>query len=142
MKIPNAFVALSACIVLSSCMGSGADRLAQPASISGGEWLVEVIDGRGVIDNARTTLVFGEENRLSGETACNRYFGSYAIEGEIIRIESVGATKRACPPAVMDQESRFLETLANVDAYRIDDTGALILSTGSSDAVLARRITR
>ena len=140
MKIPNAFAALSACIVLSSCMGSGVDRLTPPVSISGGEWLVEDIDGRGVIDNARTTLIFGEESRLSGNTACNRYFGSYAIEGSRIQIESVGATKRACPPAVMDQESRFLETLNNVDTYRIDDTGALILSTGSGDGLLARSI--
>ena len=140
MKLANAFTALTACIVLPSCMGSGVDRLTQPVSISGGEWLVEDIDGRGVIDNAPTTLVFGKDGRLSGDTACNRYFGSYAIEGAIIQIESVGATKRACPPAVMDQESRFLETLNNVDTYRIDGTGALMLSTGSGDGLLARRI--
>ena len=140
MKIPNAVAVLTACIVLASCMGSGVDRLTQPISLSGGEWLVEDIDGLGVIDNARTTLVFDEDGRLSGDTACNRYFGRYAIEGAIIQIENVGATKRACPSAVMDQESRFLETLNDVDTYRIDGTGALVLSTGSGDGLLARRI--
>ena len=140
MNTASAFAALPAYIFLSSCMGSGAGSLAQQVSISGGEWLVEYINGRGVIDNARTTLVFGEDGRLSGDTACNRYFGSYAMEGVSIKVENVGATKRACPSAVMDQESRFLETLNNVDTYRIDGTGALILSTGSGDGLLARRI--
>ena len=95
------------------------------ADLMGGEWLVEDIAGRGVIDDARTTVSFSSDGRLSGDTACNRYFADYEVSGSSLQIGNAGTTRRACAPAVMDQEQRFLELFNEVDTYRIDSTGAL-----------------
>ena len=39
----------------------------------------------------------------------------------------------------MNQERRFLDALASADGIRFDDTGALFLTSGGSDVILARR---
>lgn len=105
----------------------------------GPEWLVEDISGRGVIDDARTTIVFGSDGDVSGDTSCNRFFAKYTLNQNGISFQNPGVTKRACPPAVMDQENRFLEVFNAVDRYRIDtDTGTLVLSTPAGAAITAR----
>jgi len=122
-------------------MTSGDAPIASNASLVGVEWIVEDINGRRVIDNARATLMFGADGRLSGDTSCNRYFADYQVNGASLEFGHPGATKRACVPAVMDQEQRFLEVLNAVDRYDIDDTNALVLYTPVGDKITARRLT-
>ncbi|WP_205763563.1 META domain-containing protein [Pseudopontixanthobacter vadosimaris] len=137
MRMIHGTVALFAGLALTGCMTSMANN--DSSMLAGGEWLVEDIASRGVIDDAQTTLMFGEDGRLNGNTACNGYFADYSTDGMMLDIDNAGATKRACPPAVMDQERRFLDVLGNVNTYRIDDTGSLILSTPSGMTITARR---
>ena len=139
MHTLKAIALLLAAMATSSC--ATYPNSEPPQNLIGGEWLVEDIDSHGVIDYAQTTIVFGQDGRLSGDTACNRYFADYEATGSTLTIGNSGATKRACTPAVMDQESRFLNVLNDVDTYRIDDTGALILSTPSGTTMTARRMT-
>ena len=133
-------VALVALLSLGACMTSGHDGADSKAAIVGPEWVVEDIADRGVIDDARATLLFGNDGRVSGDTSCNRYFAEYILEVTEIRFRNAGVTKRACAPAVMDQESRFLTVFNAVDSYRIDDrTNTLVLSTPAGATITARR---
>lgn len=109
------------------------------ALLTGEEWIVEELAGRGVIDDARATLTFGADGRLSGSTSCNNYFAGYRANNGRLAFTNSGATKRACPPAVTDQESRFLAVLNAVSSYRFDKTGALILSTPAGTTMVARQ---
>lgn len=83
-------------------------------------WLAEDIGGRGVIDNAQTTLSIAAEGGVSGSGACNRYSGRATIAGDAISFGPLAATRRACPPALMDQEQRFFDALATTHTYAID----------------------
>ena len=105
----------------------------------GQEWTIESIAGAGVIDNSHATLQFMPEGRLAGSATCNRFFGNYESDAEKLRIQTAGATKMACPPALMNQENKLLGLLPAVESYRIDTTGALVLSTADGKTVLARR---
>lgn len=105
----------------------------------GAEWLVEDIGGQGVIDDSRVTLRFGADGQLAGSAGCNRVFGSYRAEGAGLTLEPAGVTRMACPEALMAQEERFLETLARVTGFRIDETGALVLTDDAGAAIRARR---
>lgn len=131
--------ALVSAFALPACATMAQDGGSADARLTGGEWLVEDIASRGVVDDAQTTLAFGEDGRLTGDTACNRYFADYQIDGTTLQIGNAGATKRACAPAVMDQESRFLWVLGDVTSYSIDETGTLILATPSGSTITARR---
>ena len=115
--------------------------LMQPNSTStpkvdlvGGTWVAEDIDGAGVIDNAQSTLEFGNDGRVSGRGGCNRYGGTIEIKGASIIVGELISTKMACPPAVMDQESKFMSALQATRSYRMDEGNKLVLSdaTGAS----------
>ena len=101
--------------------------------------MIEDIAGGGVIDNTHASLQFFADGRLAGSATCNRILGSYKTEGAKLRIAPAGTTMMACPPALMDQERNLLDLLPAIASYRIDKTGALVLSTADGKTILARR---
>ncbi len=105
----------------------------------GQEWVIESIAGAGVIDNSHAALHFLPEGRLAGSATCNRILGSYESTGGKLRIQPAGTTMMMCPPALMNQERKLLDLLPALTSYRIDKTGALVLSTADGKTVLARR---
>ncbi|MDP2030153.1 MAG: META domain-containing protein [Thiobacillus sp.] len=117
--------------------GCGGD----PASLlEGTEWRVEDIAGAGIVDGSRATLNFGADGQLAGSGSCNQYSGSYTLTGEDLRVSSKTAmTMMACVPELMQQESRMLQLLSQVQRFKISADGALILETGDGGTITARR---
>lgn len=109
-----------------------------PALI-GREWIIEDIDGRGVIDNSPASLLFGPDGSLSGNATCNRIIGTYEQTGQSIVVTNTGTTMMICPPSLQNQEELLLEIIANIESFSIDDTGALVLHTSNNKSILARR---
>ena len=105
----------------------------------GQAWVVESIAGAGVVDNSHATLQFLPGGRLAGNATCNRFLGNYDSDAEKLRIQTAGATKMACPPALMNQENKLLKLLPTVESFRIDKTGALIMMTANKTQIVARR---
>lgn len=81
--------------------------------VVGPVWVVEDIAGAGVIDDSHLTLVLGIDGQATGRGGCNRYGGSYRLDGAAIRFDPLAATKRACAEALMNQEQRYFEALAD-----------------------------
>ena len=73
-----------------------------------GRWLVEDISGAGVIDRAQTTIEIATDGSVAGSGCVNRYSGKATIDRDQISFGPLAVTRRAGPPAMMDQESRFL----------------------------------
>jgi heat shock protein HslJ len=111
---------------------------AQPRSLIGTAWLAEDIGGRGVIDRAQTTMVFDAEGQVSGSGGCNRYFGPVSIDGTAIAFGSLGATGKACVPALMDQEQKFLGALAMTRSYRFEQPGDKLVFLSEDGTPLIR----
>jgi putative lipoprotein len=135
----GSWVALATSLVAMGCASGGVDetarapRDARPAesspvatSLAGTAWIAEDIDGGGVADRVRSTLGFERDGRIFGNGACNRYFGTVKLTGDRLQLTPVGSTRMACPPAVMDQETRFLAALAATVSFRSED-GKLVL---------------
>ena len=91
-------------------------------------WRVEDIDQRGLIDSSNVTLVFDDSGtKFSGSTGCNRYSGEFGVGKDEIRMSKVISTRKLCVQALMNQERRFLSTLAAVRYVEQDEIGFLIL---------------
>jgi len=101
-----------------------------------GSWLAEDIDNRGVVDRAQSTLEFTADGKVGGNTSVNRFFGSVTFEGNQLTMGGLGMTRRAGPPALMDQESRFVAALGKAVTYRVADTGLMFLSDANGKDVL------
>jgi heat shock protein HslJ len=101
-----------------------------------GKWLAEDITGKGVIDNAQTTLELTEDGSVSGNTCVNNFGGKATIEGQRIVFGPLAMTRRAGLPALMDQESRYAKALEKVVGFRLDENGLLFLVDADKKAVL------
>lgn len=130
--------ALAASIAAAALLLPMASASAQGAgtSVDGTAWLVEDIAGRGVIDRAQTTISFDAPGRVSGSTGCNRYTGVATREGEALRFGPLATTRRACVPALMDQEQKFLRAMQDVRSYVVATNGLLHLRGANGEPLL------
>ncbi len=116
------------------------DKLAQasqPAStatvalsLTGSEWLLEDLAGGGVMDNVQATLAFPEAEKVSGNGSCNRFFGPAKIDVDLIKLGPLGSTRMACPEAVMNQETQFLNALQAAERFEWKDPYLLLHCKG------------
>lgn len=125
------------------CVTVAAQRAADasgqpPRDLTVREWVVERIDGRGVVDSSRTTLTFDAQGQIAGRAGCNRYTGGYRLQGAAFEVRGVATTRMACVPALMEQERRFLAMLGQVERWQIQPDGSLVLSTADQRSILAR----
>lgn len=110
-----------------------------PADLHGVEWVVEDLNGGGIIDRSRATLVFGADGRLSGRASCNTYTAAYTASGDTVRVSDVVGTSRTCAPSLMAQEQRFYDALKNATRFQFRADGALVLHADDGRRILARR---
>lgn len=93
------------------------------AQILKGNWkLVEAeMNGKKVIfkKEIKTNLSFGEENRMFGNSGCNRYSTVYILEGRKIDFQPIISTKMACGGEAMKQENTFFSVIEKVEKYKI-----------------------
>jgi heat shock protein HslJ len=75
------------------------------------------------------------EDRATGYSGCNEFFGSYKLKGEALAFGPLGMTRRFCGGAAGNIELAFLQALQETRAWRIEK-GLLLLLDGQT--VLAR----
>lgn len=105
-----------------------------------GRWLAEDINGGGVIDRLQTTLDLSPEGRATGFGGCNAFTGQVRLEGAGVSFGPLASTRKACTPAVMDQEHKFHQALEAARSWRIDEHSKLILIDAAGKVVA--RLTR
>jgi putative lipoprotein len=101
-----------------------------------GDWLVEDISGRGVIDTLQSTLSFDAKGRVYGMGGCNRFTGAVKSSDDGLSFGPLAATQMACPPAIADQESRYFAALAAVRSARVE--GAFLILRAADGTQLVK----
>jgi heat shock protein HslJ len=125
-------------VVLTGCARTRgpAPAAAPEPTLVGTSWTVERIEEL-VADRAPATVRF-DEGRVSGRTGCNQYSGYLQAAGGALRVSEVRSTRMACPPPVMQQETRFLAALGAVRTARHEGDRLMLLDeTGHVRLVLA-----
>ncbi|MCU0293991.1 MAG: META domain-containing protein [Thermoanaerobaculaceae bacterium] len=122
---------------------SGGDALRfereAPPRIEGVRWEVTGYNnGRQAVvgpkAGTRLTLEF-QDGQVSGDSGCNRFHGSFTVEGNALAIGPLMTTRMACDDESMVQEQQFLAALASaatwdlvrgmLDVHRADGERAL-----------------
>ncbi len=107
--------------------GSAAEGQTDSPAIVDIDWLAETIGGRETAHNVASTIRFEGDGRVTGDAGCNRFGGSFTLEGDLLEIGPLAATKRMCPEEYMDQEDRFLTLLGNPLRAELTRDGYLLL---------------
>ena len=103
---------------------AGAGASGEPKSafkLAGSEWRLEDLAGASVIEKSRVTLAFPEAGKVAGNGSCNRFFGPAGIDGGAIKLGPLGSSRMACPEAVMNQETKYLEALQAAERFEWKD---------------------
>jgi heat shock protein HslJ len=103
---------------------------ALPFNLVGSEWQLEDLGGNGVIDNVQATLTFADAARVTGNASCNHFFGPAKIGSSAIQLGPLGSSRMACPEAVMNQETKFLNALQAAERFEWKDPYLLIYCKG------------
>ena len=101
-----------------------------PLNLVGSEWLLEDLGGRGVMDNVQATLTFPAAAKVAGKGSCNRFFGPAQISGDVIKLGPLASSRMACPEAVMNQETKYLEALQAAERFEWKNPYLLIYCKG------------
>lgn len=107
--------------------------------LQGDEWVIEDLNGHGMMDYSHATVQFLPDGRLVGSGGCNRLMGRYQQEQGELSLEVSGTTRKSCAEALMNQEHAVLELLGRIKHYRLEDTRTLRLISANGDYLLARR---
>jgi putative lipoprotein len=134
----NLLLMLALALLAYACVAANdqASRTVAEFDLVGTHWWVEDIDGGGVIDRSHTTIDFIETGKVAGDTGCNRWSGAFTRDGQSLSFGPLAGTRRACAPALMDQESRFYQAMAKVVRWEVAGSGLLQLLDENGETVI------
>lgn len=116
----TAVVAMS--LLLASC--ASATPAAPPSSgdLAGVTWLLEDLAGEAPVDGSPVTVHFADDGALFGSGGCNRFSGTYEIDGGTLTVgDALPSTMMACADDVMALESAFFTALTSARGFAVED---------------------
>jgi heat shock protein HslJ len=124
-------------VALTACRASGVPSPTDfRHAVAGVDWQLVELRGQpaplGAGDRPATMRFDPDSARISGFSGCNRYFGTYTLDGDTpaIAFGAVGMTKMACAQG-MELETQVGEIFRRATRYSLSD-GRLTLSDGTS----------
>ena len=81
------------------------------------------------------SAAFIPDGSVFGSTGCNRYRGTYTVDGDSLTIDAGGSTLIACPPPKDEIERAYLAALGDVASWSMDGE-QLVLSDADGNELL------
>ncbi len=117
-----------------------ADTIAPQSSggnLTGSVWGLSTLIDKSLAQGSSISIIFTGGGKISGSAGCNRYSGTYTASGTNLKITSpLASTRMACEQTIMDQETAYLNALAEVKSYSISGD-QLTLSNAAGQNILA-----
>lgn len=114
-----AITGLTAALLVTACSRSMSPT-GNNHSLEGNSWkLTRLSNLSGELPKtAKEVTMRLDSGRVSGNGGCNRYFGSYSLNGSSVKFNGVASTKMFCQGA-MEVEDGLMQTINNTDGYYI-----------------------
>jgi heat shock protein HslJ len=103
MKLKTAFLCHALAATLSTGCAAMSDDKPNPA-IDGTSWVLASMPGKTLANGSPATLQL-QDGRTSGSDGCNRFTGTYQINGSSITFPAPAGTMMACPPGCSSRRS-------------------------------------
>ena len=108
---------------------------AQQEQLSGADWVLAGEAG------SRAPFLRFDGTRVAGLGGCNRFGGTYDLNGDRLSFSPLAATRMACAGEVMKSEQAFFELLGKVKGLKLDgETLELLDGDGKALARFEKRI--
>lgn len=87
------------------------------AEFTGIDWRPTSIANDTVPDDTDQFVRFEVDGSISGHGGCNRFFGALKSVDGNIEVGPLGATRMACPDAIMSREIAFLDAIQKTRSF-------------------------
>lgn len=101
-----------------------------------GQWHIEYIKGKPVMDRSPAGFIFAENGKLTGNASCNNVMSNYKQQASLLTIGAATTSKKLCAPALMAQEAQFLNALSRVNHFKMKH--ALLYLYNSEEKIIFR----
>lgn len=106
-------------------------------TLEGTPWVLESgIDHPQDVAVVSMPTVFFEGGTVGGSTGCNRYTGTYTLDGDALELGPLAQTQMACAPPADRIEQDYVAKLGQVTGWRLDDDRLVLV--GDDDEELLR----
>lgn len=113
-------------------------------ALPGSRWELRELEGQPAPPGAggrQPDLEFlAQDRRVGGFAGCNRFMGSYKLNGPDLNFGQLGSTMMACPDG-MALEQYYMGVLAKVSAYTVIDEELVLLDESGSALARYQRLT-
>ena len=100
-------------------------------------WNLSTLTGKEFAASAGITADLTSDGKISGSSGCNQYAGVYRVNGNSILISSIlSSSMMACSQAVMDQETAYLEALAQARIFTASPDQLTLKDAGGNELML------
>jgi len=121
----SALIAIGLIVVACTSGGGGPSEGPGDLGLANTSWTVTSLAGRPTVDPPRPTMTFSADGRVSGNSGCNQYSGTYRTDGSSITITNVASTMMMCAGPGADVEALFLKGLNSATAWQRTEDGQL-----------------
>ncbi|MCW5518313.1 META domain-containing protein [Aureitalea sp. L0-47] len=101
-----------------------------------GSYAISVIGDKEVAENAPTISFMAYDKSIKGNTGCNSFFGTYALDLNVLTFSDIGSTEMACEQPIMDIENNFLQALRETGSFSLQNNVLTLLSKDDQSVLL------
>lgn len=102
-----------------------------------GAWNIQAIRGEPVDQENAPFIEWTDDGELSGHGGVNRFMGNWILaEDGTLGLTPLATTRKAGPPALMEQESELLDALTDVALARVNPRGELELVSEQGETLV------
>jgi heat shock protein HslJ len=136
MRLGGLLLVLVGLVLIAGC-GDDEGAASGGASPEGVPWVVSSgLDTPGW-EQVAPSATFAK-GTVAGSTGCNRFSGSYKLDGDALTVGEVASTQMACEGPGDAVEKEFLSALAGLAGWRVED-GELVLLDSDDGELLRMR---
>jgi heat shock protein HslJ len=124
-------------------MMQGRDMLRQNmpgggVSMTGIEWRPTRVGADEIAADSEMFVSFEVDGSIKGHGGCNNFFGSLQTTDGELSVGELGASRMACPTAIMDKEMAFMKALQDTTQFEMGENSLQLL--GAGDVLLAELV--
>lgn len=126
--------------LLLGCGGKQASQQPMPVGVTGIDWRLVTLQGNSPVVSATghdPSLELTESRKATGYSGCNRFSGSYTLNGDSLRFGPLVTTRMACS-GNFSLEQQYLAALGAVTRYQVN-TDSLVLYKGNEPTAVYKR---
>lgn len=125
------WIIISGLIVFVSCIHQSSDSMGSDLPLSGTHWQLKEINGKAVelTGNRKDPFIRFDKDtgKVSGNTGCNDFFGTFRQEGGKFSMGPLGMTRMACK-GWMETEQALAQVLDQTTAYEIRGNSLFVMN--------------